>query len=716
MVAIRSRKNIVQIGFFLGFLLVIYVLVHLSPSGDSRERPDVMVPVAGPDSATQSRIQENFGKLPLYFIENQGQVDSRVAYYVQGLDKSFYFTQKGLTLVLSGEGKPFSPPKAGIHRVSYAPSSYDSGLRPAITAQHWVVKIDFVGANPEVRPVARGRRKAILSYFKGPREKWKTGLRTYTSVVYPDLWPGIDLVYTGTVDQLKYMFLVKPDTDPEIIRLAYRGATSVKVNNAGQLVAQTPLGDFHDDVPYAYQEVEGQRVEVEAAYSLRVNPDKGATVYGFELGSYDSSRPLVLDPAVLAYCGYIGGSSSDTALAIAVDGDGNAYITGYTYSSQTTFPVTVGPDLTHNGASDVFVAKVNATGTELDYCGYIGGSGTDSVTGIAVDGNGNAYITGDTYSTESTFPVTVGPDLTYNGGARDAFIAKVNAAGTELDYCGYIGGSDYGYLHDNNFDYGRDIAVDSDGNAYITGFTTSTQATFPVTVGPDLTQNGYWDAFVAKVKADGTALDYCGYIGGSEYDRGNSIAVDGDGNVYVTGYTLSTQTNFPVTVGPDLTHNGEEDVFVAKVNATGTALNYCGYIGGSKDDHGKSIAVDGDGNAYITGDTLSTQTTFPVMVGPDLIHNGAPDVFVAKVNATGTALNYCGYIGGSEDDQGNSIAVDGNGNAYITGDTYSTESTFPVTVGPDLTHNIRSDVFVAKVTSSTTSSIVPVLDLLLLND
>ena len=231
----------------------------------------------------------------------------------------------------------------------------------------------------------------------------------------------------------------------------------------------------------------------------------------------------------------------------------------------------------------------------------------------------------------------VGPDLTYNGGARDAFVAKVNAAGTALDYCGYIGGSDYGYLHENNFDYAHDIAVDGDGNAYITGLTTSSQATFPVTVGPDLTQNGYWDAFVAKVKADGTALDYCGFIGGSEYDRGNGIAVDNYGNAYVTGYTLSTQTTFPVMVGPDLTHNGAPDAFVAKVNGPGTELDYCGYIGGYADDGGRSIAVDNYGNAYVTGYTSSTEATFPVTVGPDLNYNGGTgDAFVTKVTASTT--------------------------------------------------------------------------------
>ena len=431
-------------------------------------------------------------------------------------------------------------------------------------------------------------------------------------------------------------------------------------------------------------------------FSLAADTKAGKFVYGFRVGAYDRSKTLFLDPAVLSYCGYIGGSGDDYGIGIAVDSSGNAYVTGYTGSTAATFPETVGPDLTHNGGTwDAFVAKVNAAGTALVYCGYIGGSGDDYGRGIVVDGSGNAYVTGNTNSTAGTFPVTVGPDLTHNSG-WDAFVAKVNAAGTALTYCGYIGGS--------GDDYGIGIAIDGSGNAYVVGYTGSTQATFPVTVGPDLTNNGGQDAFVAKVNAAGTAFTYCGYIGGSGTDFGLGIALDGSGNAYVVGYTDSTQATFPVTGGPDLTHNGGQDAFVAKVNAAGTALTYCGYIGGSGNEISQGIAVDGSGNAYVTGNTASTEATFPVTVGPDLTYNGSTsDAFVAKVNAAGTALVYCGYIGGSSYDLGQGIAVDSSGNAYVTGYTGSTESSFPVTGGPDLTHNGSYDAFVAKVNAAGTA-------------
>ena len=666
-------------------------------------------------AANKPQVVETFGKLPLYFIENQGQLDPRVSYYIQGGDKSIYFTGRGVTFALTdaltgaGDGKPSS--EALVHPVSYRGTGGAKEHGPQREAARWVVKLDFVDANPNVRPVGQEPTAAVISYFKGPREEWTTGLTTYASLIYRDLWPGIDLVYTGTGSRLKYTFLVQPGADPNQIKLAYRGASAVRINEAGQLEVSTPLEDFQEDKPYAYQEVQGQdldlKVEVEAAYRLEGEASDGVQ-FGFRVGAYDQHLVLVLDPVILLYAGYIGGASHDAGSGIAVDSAGNAYVTGVTVSTEASFPVTVGPDLTFNGsgfsAGDAFVAKVNLLGTALVYAGYIGGSDGDNGLGIAVDSTGHAYVTGETHSTEATFPVTVGPDLTSNPSA-DAFVAKVNPSGTALDYAGYIGGSD--------LDRGLGIAVDSTGNAYVTGFTRSTEATFPVTVGPDLTFNGsLHDAFVAKVNPLGTALDYAGYIGGSGDDFGRGIAVDSAGNAYVIGETSSTEASFPVTVGPDLTFNlggsFNTDAFVAKVNPSGTALVYAGYIGGSGDDFGRGIAVDSTGHAYVTGDTASNEVTFPVTVGPDLTYNGdnfSSDAFVAKVNASGTGLDYAGYIGGSGGDTCWGIAVDSGGSAYVTGWTGSREATFPVTVGPDLTYNggnLSSDAFVAKVNPSGT--------------
>ena len=375
---------------------------------------------------TGARVQGLLGQLPLYFIENRGQMDEEVAYYVQGRDTSLYFTSTGLTFALTA-----GPEKEGTGEPAHA-EERSARLRAEadeiVPVQRWVVKLDFVGGNQDVGPVGRDQTEAVISYFKGRPDQWRAGLPTYSRLVYPDLWPGIDLVYSGRANELKYEFMVRPGADPGRIRLAYRGATAVTLDADGGLEVETPLGGIRDAAPVVYQEIGGQRVMVDAAYHLAAGNDGGAE-YGFQLGRYDLTQPLIIDPVVIAYCGYIGGSGDDHGYRIAVDGAGNAYVAGGTYSSEASFPVTVGPDLTHNGGGDAFVAKVGADGTGLVYCGYIGGSDWDQGYDIAVDGAGNAYVAGGTHSSEASFPVTLGPDLTHNGGG-DAFVAKVRVVET----------------------------------------------------------------------------------------------------------------------------------------------------------------------------------------------------------------------------------------------------------------------------------------------
>ena len=575
------------------------------------------------------RVAQLGDRLPLYFIENGGHVDPRVAYYVHASDKVIYFTPDGLTLVLGRRSEANS-------RQAAANITRHGAAEPAVAdaPSRLTVKLDFVQANADVRPIGEDLSAARVSYFKGPSSGWKTGLKTYTRLVYPDLWPGIDLIYSGTASRLKYMFRVKPGSDPRQIQFRYRGADSVVVDRDGRLEVQTALGNYQDDKPSAHQDIDGEITDVSVSYELKAEADGSSYRYGFRIADYDPTKPLIIDPEILVYAGFIGGAGDDRGNAIAVDAEGNAYITGETNSSELTFPKTVGPDLTYNGGVDAFVAKVNAAGTALLYAGYIGGLGDDRGNAIAVDAAGNAYIAGETNSSQVTFPKTVGPDLTYNGGV-DAFVAKVNAAGTVLVYAGYIGG-----LGD---DRGKGIAVDAAGNAYITGETTSTQATFPdgdgigAISGFDETYNGGVDAFVAKVNAAGTALLYASYIGGAGDDRGNAIAVDAAGNAYITGETTSTEVTFPdgngfgTITGFDTTYNGGVDAFVAKLDAAGTTLTFAAYIGGLGDDRGKGIAVDAVGDIFVTGETDSTEVTFPAQTGPEPTKNLGFDAFAAKI-------------------------------------------------------------------------------------
>ena len=712
------------------------LLSLMMPAGGERGTVHQLIPA---DPAPQiGRADTALGELPLCFVPNRGQLSGPAAFYVQGKDKTIYFAADGLTFVLSGP--------------------------PGSAAGRWVVKLDFVGAEPGAMPVSLEESGAIFSYFKGKPENWRAGIPGSSKIIYRGLWPGIDLAYYGTAGRMKYEFIIHPGADPASIKLAYRGAANVALTEEGRLAVTTLAGGIEDDVPAAWQDIEGGRSAVSAAYDLEAmdgGPRDGTRAFGFRIGPYDKSRPLVLDPAVLVYCGYIGGSVWDEGKAIAVDALGNAYVSGFTGSGESDFPVTVGPDLTYNGDPlDAFVAKVNAAGTGLLYCSYLGGNDWDEAVGIAVDPSGNAYVVG--YTTSSDFPITsgsalirggdrdafvakidasgstlvysgciggqheesakavavddsghayvtgetfsddlpvvAGPDLIYNE-MQDVFIAKVNAAGTALDYCGYIGSW--------SNQEGRGIAVDSAGSAYVTG---NTGPDFPVKAGPGLTfAGGNDDAFVAKVEADGTDLVYSGYIGGEFEEVGQGIAVDSAGNAYVTGFSDSPDGTFPATVGPDLKRNeGAADAFVAKVSPDGTTLVYCGFIGGGPNaydpyrpgnDYGTGIAVDSAGNAYIVGQTDSSEETFPVAVGPDLTWNGLNDVFVAKVNAAGTGLVYCGYIGGTEEDEGRGIALDSEGNAYVTGWAGSAEDTFPVLAGPDPTYNLAWDAFIAKVSS-----------------
>jgi hypothetical protein len=698
----RWQKKIPIFIFALALVLLPMLTAEIGGLFFKTALPAHQEPVRG-FASLQTREELILDNLPLYFVANQGQTDQAVSFYIQGRDKTIFFSPQGLTYAFESSLNATLPAHSlgeeGRFNLAAPGESHD--LQPP---QRWSVKLDFVNANPDVNPMGEFPTQAVVSYFKGQPDQWQTQLPAYSQIRYSDLWPGIDLVYSGRASALKYEFIVQPGADPSQIQLTYRGASDVRLTEEGQLEISTPLGGFHDAAPFAFQERDGHRLPVEMAYALMLVEKDGNQPqyqYGFELGEYDPALPLILDPEVLIYAGYIGGSDQDESSGIAVDAQGNAYITGSTTSPETSFPVLVGPDLSFNYGGqyvrDSFVVKVNSSGTALVYAGYIGGSGEDMSSGIAVDAQGNAYITGTTTSSETSFPVLIGPDLTFNG-QLDAFVVKINPSGTSLVYSGYIGG--------DKGDSGSSIAVDASGNAYLTGMTESTHNSFPVFAGPDLTHNGGRDAFVAKVNPSGTAIVYAGYIGGDETDQGNSIALDAHGNAYLSGSTTSDQTSFPVLVGPDLTFNSVlmyglylvEDAFVAKVNSTGTALVYAGYIGGTSSDQGRSIAVDLDGYAYITGTTQSTKWSFPVLVGPDLTYDDdsqfSSQAFVAKVNASGADLVYSGYIGEGE---GTDIAVDSEGYAYVTGQTTSPESSFPVSVGPDLTQNGDVDAFIAKI-------------------
>jgi len=364
----------------------------------------------------------------------------------------------------------------------------------------------------------------------------------------------------------------------------------------------------------------------------------------------------------MEYSTYLGGSTTDAGSLVAVDSVGDIYITGYTNSMD--LPVSVGAySSSTTGGTDMFVAKLYSSGTALAFCTYIGGNGEDFPSGLAFDSFGNVYIAGRTSSTN--FPTTVGAYTTALAGGTDGFITKINATGTGLLYSTYLGG--------NVFDQINGLAVDADGNAYVVGYTASSN--FPVMSSSyKPVSGGGQDGFITKINTTGTALLYSTYMGGSGTDFITAVAINTSGNVFVTGYTDSS--NFPTTLGAYSTVKvGNNDIFITKLNHEGTALVYSTLLGGTGNDKAVTIDVDDLENAYVAGYTASSD--FPITAGAYATHlMGGLDFIVAKMNSTGSALEYSTYLGGKGNDVVCSIAVDSNRNAFITGYTYS--SNFPM--------------------------------------
>jgi Beta-propeller repeat len=611
----------------------------------------------------RDRVLAGYANLPVTFVENRGQIDNRVRYYAQRGNFAAYFT-----------------PGQAVYSLGREDSS--SGVTLALR---------FLQANPRVSLEAEDRAPGDVNYFRGnDPERWRTSIPRYSQIVYRELWAGVDLRMHDQAKSLKYEFRVRSGAKVSNIRLAYTGASGIALDPSGALRIDTPVGVLRDAPPVCYQEIDGKRVSVESRYILDASGE-----YGFAVGAgYRADRELVIDPG-LDYSTFLGGADADSGTGIAVDAAGNAYIVGITQSAD--FPTTVGAFRRTGAASgftDVFVAKLNPTGTALIYSTFIGGVDLDWGRAIAVDAAGNAYIAGQTKS--SDFPTTPGAfDRTLNipncprcgVDNYDAFVAKLNPTGSALVYSTYLGGA-------SDIDDALGIAVDSAGSAYVTGETAS--ADFPVTPGAFRTvRNGADDAYVTKLNPAGSALVYSTFIGGAAVDFGVRIAVDSAHNAYVLGNTSSA--DFPTTTGAfDTSQNGSFDLFVLKLNASGNGLLYSTFLGGSNTELAGGLALDSAGNVYVTGSTLSLD--FPHTPGAFKTVSDGNDGFVTKLNPTGSALLYSTFIGGSGPDGVSGIALDASGNAFLTGTTGSQD--FPTTVGAvDSASNGGVDAYVAELSA-----------------
>jgi hypothetical protein len=671
---------------------------------DATRRKSAAEPkMAGPsiaNAALRAKFAEEYGNLPLSFEANQGQSNEEVRFLSRG---------NGYVLLLTSDEAILQARRiqSAVQR-NPSPDGSES-YREDYSAGAARLHIKLLGENTRPAVSAGDELPGRSNYFIGKDpSKWHTNIPNYGTVRYQNVYSGIDLIYYGNQGHLEFDFVVSPGTDPKLISLAVSGTAGpapVEIDDRGDLIVHAEGEGIRFEKPVVYQhDKQGQKRFVEAHYVLRNTEagDKNSTRdVSFDVGAYDKSAPLIIDPAV-SYATLLGGSRFDAAGGIAVDTSGNAYVTGIACSAN--FPVTKGafqvvqpparrPAIPFcEDSGDVFVSKLNAVGSSLLYSTYLGGIDNDAGLRIALDSAGHAYITGLTTSVD--FPTTVGAFQTTIGGGvcgfrvtyncPNGFVTKLSPNGSALAYSTYLGG--------NNKDFASAIAVDSAGDVYLTGYATSTN--FPTTAGAfKTTASGGGDAFVVELNPSGSAEIFGTYLGGTSRDYGTGIAADASG-VYVSGSTHSS--DFPVTAGAFQTTFGGSgtspcyeldplcgDAFVAKLKRDGSGLIYATFVGGSDDEAALDLALDSSGSVYITGETASTN--FPTSANAFQKHKSldgcvitpCTDAFITKLNATGSALEYSTYLGGTNDERALGIAADSSGDAWVTGGTLS--KNFPLT-------------------------------------
>lgn len=699
----------------------------------------LILPSAQPSSHAKPDVQAILGQLPMIFEPNQGQTDPRVKFLARGAGYSVFLDNAGAVL----------------------------GLHSAPGRSEHFVRMNLVAANPAAVTAGSDPLPGKSNYFIGtdPR-RWHSGIQQFGGVYYHNVYPGIDLVFYGNQGHLEYDLKVAAGADPSQAELQFDGASQLKLSGGDLLLTDKNDCDLRLQAPQIYQRDGDRRIPVAGRFVLRAE-----NRVGFEIGNYDRSRELVIDP-VLFFSTYFGGSGSETSPSVAIDPAGNIYLVGTTQGSpensftnasnttQTLFPSTL--SLTASTASHIFVAKISPSQPPtVSYETFLGSSGSDTSVGIGVDGGGNAYIVGNTDSAgfpTSGVPYQTAPEAKGTQCASitctSVFVTVLGAAGTSLTYSSYLSG--------NGNDQASGMAIDSNGDVFLTGTTTSNDAPaispvpveFPASFLPvpfQVAPNGPLQFFATKVntKAAGPAsIAYSTYFGGGPVSGtvavGGGIAVDSTGNMYFSGTTnffnsgngsygdSNASTDFPVlnayqpcldTPPPTTTPSPTNacvaptttpyptDAFIAKLNPiaqAGSQLLFSTYLGGAATDSSAAIAVDsGAANIYVTGATNSSNFVLttgivpfqlcldtPPVVPPNVppcpaIATPAPtDAYVARlsnptVNTTGifsgVTLTYFSYLGGGGNDSGLAIAVDTAGDALLTGATSSTN--FPVTTG-----------------------------------
>ncbi len=627
----KSLQKKQTFSLFLSFLLLSFLVGSATPFlGSTRFHAQLGKKAYG----VQSRAPSFFNRLPIYFVENRGQWPEPVKYHLRLARMDLFFTPQEIVFHFLQER----------------------------------FKLKFSGANERVNIEGRNKAVAKFNFFKGRNPQKKiTGAGTYRKLIYQELYPHIDLIICEERGQIKTEFRVKEGGDPGQITFRYEGVKGININADGQMEVKISTGKIKEEAPFSYQIVNHRRVEVESAYVL----DKNNRVK-FKLGEYKIDRELIIDP--LIYSTFLGSQGYDSLRDFFIDDDGNIFVTG-----GTEYPDFLqGEDdvnIKYRKDMDAYIVKLNPSASEILFATFLSGIWHDAGEEIAVDGNGNVYVLGHTNS--MNFPIISGAyDESYNGGG-DLFLIKLDPSGAELLYSTYLGGKQR--------DLSLGMELIGEGIIVMGGYTFSPD--FPVTTGAfDISFNGgNNDSYIAAFDFGGGNLVYSTYVGGTENDAVFDVAVDQNGNVYITGITESP--DFPVTPGAFKTSKGNpQNAFVTKINAAGSDIVYSTYLGGNDEretytlQSGQGITVDKEGYAYVTGSTDCRD--FPTTPGAfDTEHSGGRDVFVVKLNPSGSELVFSTLLGGvpsiRRGDTGIQVKVDTVGNVYVTGHTGAAD--FPTT-------------------------------------
>jgi hypothetical protein len=654
-------------------------------------------PVAGWTAPASS----HFASLPLSFEPNVGQADPRVRYLAHGAGYTLFLTDRGATLSLSSESTS-SESTSRVARDPLAAALARAGASPLSTV---TLGLFPVHATRHPRIVASGRLPGIVNYFIGrDRSRWHTDVPTFGSVVYRNVYPGIDLTFHGQGGRLEYDWTVWPRADARLIRMGVEGARSIRLERGGAVALRTALGAVRQQPPRIYQIVRGRRVAISGGF----RPLSGGI--GLHLGAYDTRRPLIVDP-VLAYSTFFGTGADVTATGVAVDDANDAFITG-DVNPNSQVPVKSPLQAAHQGGFDAFVAKINAGGTGLVYSTYIGGADSDQADGVAIDQAGAAYVVGETNSPDfpgglggakaAIYVVKLGPNgdqLLYVHGDPDpsptgssfatgiavdsvgfAFYTGTLSPGTlmfvrSLNPEGDPAGPSFTGVSDS---FGEAIALDSQGFVYVAGGTQN-QA-FPTVNALNPTFGGNGDAVVMKLDRTLSPI-WSTFLGGSGADFAKGMAVDPAGNVYVTGQTESA--NFPTAHAYQPLLRGKADGFVTELTGAGDNYVYSTYLGGVEKDFEETsaIAVDASGSAHVTG--VTTAQDYPVVDPPPGTgtYAGGEDVSVTQLAPSGQSVVFSTLLGGGSADLPHDIALDDRDDVFIAGDTNST--TFPITTSAE---------------------------------